>query len=224
LRVTQEAEREKAAVEVPEEWLQGIETGWLESKSSRAGTADKAMGGGNRELPPAKRTVKVLQGGKSSAIHGRYNGAGRTGMRHNGSPDIHVEERSFCGPWVWPEMKMFAVACWCRLFSSGMVDREPETVDDAVGSPSLPPASEALRSLGCEFVPLIVERQGALSMSVTKFIKNVCGVARSRRKHGKGFFVHCWTAVLANAVLSNTRIRIQDGQMSSASAEGRLLV
>jgi hypothetical protein len=84
-------------------------------------------------------------------------------------------------------------------------------------------------------------------MSVTKFIKNVCGVAHSRRKHDKGFFVHCWTAVLANAVfqdmarmkrrqvrglldvasrnvLSNTRIRIQDGQMSSASAEGRLLV
>jgi hypothetical protein len=106
---------------------------------------------------------------------------------------------------------------------------------------------EALRSLGYEFVPLIVERQGALSMSVTKFIKNVCGVACSRRKHDKGFFVHYWTAVLANAVfqdvarmkrrqvrglidvasrnvLSNTRIRIQDGQMSSASAEGRLLV
>jgi hypothetical protein len=106
---------------------------------------------------------------------------------------------------------------------------------------------EALRSLGYEFVPLIVERQGALSMSVTKFIKNVCGVAHSRRKHDKGFFVHYWTAVLANAVfqdvarmkrrqvrglidvasrnvLSNTRIRIHDGHMSSVSAEGRLLV
>ena len=66
MRVTQEAEWDKAAVEVPEEWLQGIETGWLESKSSRAGTADKAMGGGNRELPPAKKTVKVLQVGKAA--------------------------------------------------------------------------------------------------------------------------------------------------------------
>ena len=106
---------------------------------------------------------------------------------------------------------------------------------------------EALRGLGYEFVPLIVERQGALSKSVTKFIKSVCGVARSRRKHDKGFFVYYLTVVLANAVfqdmarmkrrqvrglidaastnvLSNTRIRIQDGYMSSASAEGRLLV
>jgi hypothetical protein len=105
---------------------------------------------------------------------------------------------------------------------------------------------EALRSLGCEFVPLIVERSGAISESVNQFIKNVSNVAHSRKKHDKGFFVHYWTAILANAVfqdvsrmrrrqvrglidkasrnvLSNTRIRIQDGHMSSVSAEGRLL-
>ena len=105
---------------------------------------------------------------------------------------------------------------------------------------------ETLRSLGCEFVPLIVERSGAISESVNQFIKNVSNVAHSRKKHDKGFFVHYWTAILANAVfqdvsrmkrrqvrglidkasrnvLSNTRIRIQDGHMSSVSAEGRLL-
>ena len=105
---------------------------------------------------------------------------------------------------------------------------------------------ETLRSLGCEFVPLIVERSGAISESVNQFIKNVSNVAHSRKKHNKGFFVHYWTAILANEVfqdvsrmkrrqvrglidkasrnvLSNTRIRIQDGHMSSVSAEGRLL-
>ena len=94
---------------------------------------------------------------------------------------VGVEERIFCGPGVWPDMKMFAVACGCCSFSGGMVDWEPrgflnanlcvnqyiknvcdvfynfcaeghghevfrpqwrgETVDDALGSPSLPPAS-----------------------------------------------------------------------------------
>jgi hypothetical protein len=71
-------------VEVPEEWLQGIETGWLESKSSRAGTADKGerLGGGNRKLLLAKKMVKVLQVGKEApftadtkALNGRVKGA-----------------------------------------------------------------------------------------------------------------------------------------------------
>jgi hypothetical protein len=79
---TKEAEWNKEAVEVPEELLQGIETGWLESKSSGAGTADKAIGGGNRGLLPAKKTVKALQAGKAAlstadakARDGRLKGA-----------------------------------------------------------------------------------------------------------------------------------------------------
>jgi hypothetical protein len=104
---------------------------------------------------------------------------------------------------------------------------------------------EALRLLGYGFVPLIVERGGAISESVKTFIKNVSDVSYSRKKHDKEFFVHYWTVVLANAifqdvarmrrrqvrglvdearknVLQNTRLMIQDGQMSSVSAEGRM--
>jgi hypothetical protein len=106
---------------------------------------------------------------------------------------------------------------------------------------------EALRALGCEFVPLIVVgRGGAVSESVNKFVNNASDVAHSRKKHDKGFFVNHWAVVLSNAVLQdlarmrrrqvrglvevasgnvsrNTRLFIQDGQMSSASAEGRML-
>ena len=104
---------------------------------------------------------------------------------------------------------------------------------------------KALCLLGYEFVPLIVERGGAISESVKKFIKNVSDVSYSRKKHDKEFFVHYWTGILANAVfqdvarmrrrqvrglvdvtsknvLQNTRLMIQDGQMSSVSAEGRM--
>ena len=104
---------------------------------------------------------------------------------------------------------------------------------------------ETLRLLGYEFVPLIVERGGALSESVKKFITNVSDVAYSRKMHDKSFFVHYWTVILANAVFQdlarmrgrqarglvdaasknvtrNTRIRIHDGRLSSVSAEGRM--
>ena len=154
-----------------------------------------------------------------------FNPEGHLSGRRQGEPacaSVGAEERIFCGLGVWPEMKMFAVACWRRSFSS------------------------ALRLLGCEFVPLIVERGGAVSESVNKFINNISDVAYSRKQHDKGFFVHCWNVVLANSVLQdvarmrrrqvrglvevtsrgvsrNTRLFIQDGQMSSVSAEGRLL-
>ena len=78
-----------------------------------------------------------------------------------------------------------------------------------------------------------------------KFIKNVSDVSYFRKKHDKEYFVHYWTGVLANAmfqdvarmrrrqvrglvdeasknVLQNTRLMIQDGSMSSVSAEGRM--
>jgi hypothetical protein len=78
----QEAKWNKEAVEVSEEWLQGIETGWMESRSSGAGTADKAIGGCNRGMHSAKKTVKALQVGKAviftadaKAHDGRLKGA-----------------------------------------------------------------------------------------------------------------------------------------------------
>ena len=231
-------------MEVPEEWLQGIETGWLESKSSRAGTADKGDTGRGRqhEVAPGEKDGEGAAGGESSAIHGRHKGAGRTGERRSekdeavsGSddgldrrrhgdgesvrggathlpkpaevgtwdlacratvqeenPEGHlsgrrqggpvcasagVEERIFCGPGVGPEMKMFAVARWCRFFSSRVVDRESRGSLNANG---------ACRRL------LIVERGGAISESVKTIIKGVCGASCSPKKHGHEEFRPQW--------------------------------
>jgi hypothetical protein len=49
----------------------------------------------------------------------------------------------------------------------------------------------------------MVERGGALSESVKKFATNASDVACSRKTHDEGFFVHCWTVILANAVFQD---------------------
>jgi hypothetical protein len=104
---------------------------------------------------------------------------------------------------------------------------------------------ERLREQGYEFVVLTMERNGAISSSMTKFLKNICDVAYERKKHDKGFFLHYWKVIIANIVLQGitrgrvrqvrklvedktsstlgqTRLKIQGGRMASTEAEGRL--
>ena len=89
---------------------------------------------------------------------------------------------------------------------------------------------------------VVVERGGAISESVKKYIKNVCDASYSPKKHGHAEFCPQWRAVetVDDAVGSPSlpptssssssssisffvvRIMIQDGQMSAVSAEGRM--
>ena len=161
-------------------------------------------------------------------VTAQENPEGHLSGRRQGKPacaSVGVEERNFCGSGVWPEMKIFAVACWCSFFSSGVVDREPRLNANGVG-----------RRL------VIVERGGAISESVKKYIKNVCDASYSPKKHGHEEFCPQWRTVetvddaagspslppTSSSSSSSSisffivRIMIQDGQMSAVSAEGRM--
>jgi hypothetical protein len=66
--VQQERAREEDKLDVPEEWLKGIEEGWLESKMAMTATTDVEKWGGGKQRPPAKKTEETSQAAKGVKI------------------------------------------------------------------------------------------------------------------------------------------------------------
>jgi hypothetical protein len=182
----------------------GITQGPLRPGGRRAGAKIRKFLGENR-LRNARRGVGSMRGGATHLpkpvevgtwellacrVTVQENPEGHLSGRQQGEPacaSVGVEERIFCGLGVWPEMKMFAVACWCRSFSSGFGVEERIFCGPGVW-PEMKMFAVACGC--CSFSGGMVDREprGFLNanLCVNQYIKNVCDVFYNFCAEGHG--------------------------------------